>query len=67
MSRGAGSLFLATSKWIELELKMPPSRCLDVSDVSRLPSLGDGANRVSRPLRATQLTLVQTEKSDCVN
>lgn len=46
-----------------------PSSCLHASDVSRLLLLGDFTHlsNLSRPLRAIQLTLKQTARSDCVN
>ena len=46
---------------------MPPSRCLNASDVSTLPSLGDFVTTVSRPLRAIQPILKWTARSDWVN
>lgn len=67
MPPGARPVSLAIRDWIQLEVKMLPSRCLHVSDVSRVQSLGHFASIVSRSLRAIQPTLKQTARADRVN
>lgn len=66
MSLGARPVSSARRDWVQLEVKVLPSRCLHVSAEWRLQSLAEFAGTVSRPWRAFQPTLKQTTRSDCV-